>query len=142
MIRNAVQQDAKDLAQLMETLGYPTTSIEMERRLAKILQDDIYHTFVYEEDDRLQGMIGFVFNVAYHTDDPHLRVIAFSVRETCQGQGIGRKLMEQTERWGQQHGANMIVLNSGNRSERSDAHQIYHHLGFGGTATGFYKKIH
>ncbi|UOQ92539.1 GNAT family N-acetyltransferase [Halobacillus shinanisalinarum] len=90
----------------------------MKSRLTSILNDSSYHTFVYEERGRLLGMIGFIFNVAYHTNDPHVRVIAFSVRESFQGKGIGNLLIERTEQWASRQGAKSIVLNSGDRDEK------------------------
>jgi len=56
-------------------------------------------------------------------------------------QGIEEKLMVEVEKWAGKQGANKIVLNSGNRTERKDAHHFYTKRGFDGKATGFYKVI-
>nr|WP_256522468.1 GNAT family N-acetyltransferase [Halobacillus sp. A5] len=125
----------------MKTLGYPTTTQSMEKRLNTLLPRSDYQTFVYEREQKLLGMIGMMFSYAYHTEDTHVRVIAFVVSEQAQGKGIGRLLLNETEQWARKKGANRVTLNSGNRSERSQAHSIYNHLGFEGRATGFYKEI-
>jgi GNAT superfamily N-acetyltransferase len=141
MIREAEKKDAADLSRLMNTLGYPSTEEEMSKRMHIILQQENYMTYVYEEESVCTGMIGMTYSVAYHTDDPHVRVIAFVVDESKQGVGIGRALMEQAESWAKFRNAKTLMLNSGNRSERENTHEIYKHYGFTGSATGFYKKI-
>ncbi|KHE71772.1 GNAT family N-acetyltransferase [Halobacillus sp. BBL2006] len=141
MIRAAEKKDAADLSRLMKTLGYPSKEEEMYKRMHTILQHDDYMTYVFEEEKECVGMIGMTYSVAYHTDDPHVRVIAFVVDESKQGEGIGRALMEQAETWAKFRNAKTLMLNSGNRSEREDTHEIYKHYGFTGSAIGFYKKI-
>ncbi|WP_101846168.1 GNAT family N-acetyltransferase [Halobacillus sp. Marseille-P3879] len=141
MIREAVINDSDQMTRLMNTLGYPTSSTSLERRLEAIIPDGIYQTYVYEQQGMLEGMIGMMHCKAYHTEDTHVRVIAFVVEQHAQGQGIGRRLMDKAEQWARKRGANRITLNSGNREERNQAHSIYEHLGFIGKATGFYKEI-
>lgn len=141
MIRYAKVGDAEQMAHLMHDLGYPSTTNQMKDRLQTIGKKEDYQTFVWEEDEELLGMVGVIFNVAYHTDDPHGRVIAFVVREDRQGNGIGRKLMEEAESWGKEKGAKIMMLNSGNREERAKTHAIYQYYGFIGKATGFYKNL-
>ncbi|WP_226584970.1 GNAT family N-acetyltransferase [Halobacillus litoralis] len=141
MIRTIGYEDAAAIVPLMEELGYPTTKEQMKFRLEGILNRSEYQTFVWEHDDYLKGMIGMTLSYAYHSDDLHVRVIAFVVKEEYQGEGIGRSLMDAAEKWGRDKRAKMIMLNSGNRDERQTAHQIYRHYGFQGKATGFYKSL-
>lgn len=86
-------------------------------------------------------MIGMCYSEAYHTDESHVRIIAFVVEKSKHGNGIGRGLMEKAEQWAEERGAKTIMLNSGNREERQDTHDIYRHFGFEGKATGFYKSL-
>ncbi|RWZ58175.1 GNAT family N-acetyltransferase [Halobacillus fulvus] len=141
MIREATLADTRDLTQLMSVLGYPTETSSMRQRMSDIFNREDYQTFVYERNEKVVGMIGMTFHVAYHTDAPHVRVIAFVVDQEFQGEGIGRKLMEETEAWARTKHAKTIILNSGNRQERKSAHHVYEHFGFEGRATGFYKKL-
>ncbi|MGI8314850.1 GNAT family N-acetyltransferase [Halobacillus mangrovi] len=141
MIREAKFKDVKDLSSLMNTLGYPSSEEEMSQRMNNILSKNDYMTYVYEEHGECAGMIGMTYSVAYHTDAPHVRVIAFVVEESKQGRGIGRSLMEKAEAWGKSRNAKTIMLNSGNRNERKETHEIYKHYGFHGRATGFYKSL-
>ncbi|MGP4060813.1 GNAT family N-acetyltransferase [Halobacillus sp. H74] len=141
MLREANTRDAEALVPLMKTLGYPTTVEKMRTRMERIFSKEEYQTFVWEENEKLSGMIGMRLSYAYHTDEPHVRVIAFAVYEDSQGKGIGGKLMKAAEQWGKANDATTVMLNSGNRKEREATHEIYRHYGFEGTATGFYKHI-
>ncbi|MGR9047197.1 GNAT family N-acetyltransferase [Halobacillus faecis] len=141
MIRSAKLEDAYGMVPLMDALGYPSSEKQMKNRLQRIISQKQYQTYVYEENGELLGMIGMIFSEAYHTDESHVRVIAFVVLETEQGKGIGRLLMEKAGEWAVTNGAKTIMLNSGNRSERKKAHEIYHSIGFEGRATGFYKRL-
>ncbi|RDY71856.1 GNAT family N-acetyltransferase [Halobacillus trueperi] len=141
MIRSVKLEDAEGFVPLMDALGYPSSKEQIKNRLQSILPQEHYQTFVYEANDELLGMIGMTFSEAYHTDDPHVRIIAFVVRETEQGKGIGKMLMEKAGEWALTKGAKTIMLNSGNRAERKKAHEIYHSFGFEGRATGFYKRL-
>ncbi|MBN9655721.1 GNAT family N-acetyltransferase [Halobacillus sp. GSS1] len=141
MIQSVKLEDAEGLVPLMDALGYPSSKEQMKYRLESILFKEHYQTFVYEANGELLGMIGLTFNEAYHTDDPHVRIIAFVVCETAQGKGIGRMLMEKADEWAITKGAKTIMLNSGNRAERKKAHDVYHSFGFKGRATGFYKPL-
>lgn len=141
MIRDMQQGDASELTGLMGELGYATNVDQMTDRMKKIQLREEYKTFVWEEDDRIHGMIGMTHSLAYHDDRSHIRVIAFIVRAGERGRGIGKQLMQTAENWGAEQGAGTIQLNSGNREERKRAHEIYRYYGFQGTATGFYKKL-
>ncbi|MFN7249870.1 MAG: GNAT family N-acetyltransferase [Anaerobacillus sp.] len=142
MIREARKLDIVGLAELMGELGYPTDINEMEYRMSNILSNNTYQTFVYEEDEKLLGMIGMILCYRFEKSESYIRVVAFVVNSELRGKGIGTKLLEAAENWAKNQGANMISLNSGNRTERNDAHQYYIRRGFEGKATGFYKQIH
>ncbi|MBX0359210.1 GNAT family N-acetyltransferase [Halobacillus sp. Nhm2S1] len=141
MIRSVKLEDAQGMVPLMEALGYPSSKNQIKNRLQSIVSQKHYQTYVYEVNNELLGMIGMIFSEAYHTDEPHVRVIAFVVLEKEQGKGIGKMLMEKAGEWAVTNGAKTIMLNSGNRSERKKAHEIYHSFGFEGRATGFYKRL-
>ncbi|MCA0971902.1 GNAT family N-acetyltransferase [Halobacillus litoralis] len=141
MVRRAESSDARELAELMRHLGYDTTESDMEERLTPILSSDQYFTAVQEEQGSLIGMIGMTHSHAYHSNETHVRIIAFVVKEQARGKGAGRQLMVEAERWAESKGATTLILNSGNRKEREGAHEVYQHLEFEGRSTGFYKKL-
>ncbi|MCM3387789.1 GNAT family N-acetyltransferase [Ureibacillus chungkukjangi] len=141
MIRKASKADVSQLAVLMGELGYPTTTEEMEHRFSKINSNSMYNTLVAEESGVIVGMIGMILGFLYEKNDNYVRVVALVVDSNSRKQGIGEKLIEKAEEWAKEHGANGIVLNSGNRSERKDAHQFYLKRGFQGKSTGFVKTL-
>ncbi|MFG6117085.1 GNAT family N-acetyltransferase [Halobacillus sp. MO56] len=141
MIRKAELEDAKDLARLVTVLGYPTTKQEMAVRFAKIKMKTDYQTYVYEENERLLGMIGMVHGIRYEGNDSYIRVVAVVVEEQHRGRGIGKQLFQQAEKWGKANGAASLILNSGNRPERAETHRVYEHMGFVKKSTGFAKTL-
>ncbi|ADC52200.1 GCN5-related N-acetyltransferase (plasmid) [Alkalihalophilus pseudofirmus OF4] len=141
MIREATKQDIGGLAELMGELGYPTNIDEMNYRMSNILSNNAYQTYVYEEDEKLLGMIGMILCYRFEKSESYIRVVAFVVNSGLRGNGIGTKLLNEAENWAKKQGAKMVTLNSGNRTERNDAHNYYIRRGFEGKATGFYKQL-
>lgn len=141
MIRKAVQSDIEDLAHLMGELGYPTSPGEMEKRMEVIFENSSYHTYVFVRDNGVVGMIGFMHCYRYEKSDSYIRINGFVVDSKSRGIGIGKALLRFAENWARENGATMVTLNSGNRTERKDAHAFYERCGFEGSATGFYKKL-
>ncbi|SEA16684.1 N-acetylglutamate synthase, GNAT family [Thalassobacillus cyri] len=141
MIRKAELEDVGELARLMTVLSYPTTKQEMAVRFAKIKMKTDYQTYVYEENERLLGMIGMVHGFRYEGNDTYIRVVAVVVDEEHRGKGIGKQLFDQAEKWGKAKGAGAVILNSGNRPERAATHSVYEHWGFVKKSTGFAKPL-
>lgn len=141
MIREAIQKDMSQLAVLMEELGYSTTTDEMTLRFSKIGPNALYNTQVAEMDGVIVGMIGMMLGFHYEKNENYVRIVALVVDTEHRKKGIGDKLISKAEEWAKEQGAIRVVLNSGNRSERDDAHHFYIKRGFEGSATGFYKSL-
>ena len=133
-IRPASKADIPQLAGLMEQLGYPTTTEEMESRYTSIEEDSHYHTLVAELDGKVAGMAGLCKGLFYEYNGFYVRIVAFVVDSHYRRRGIGEKLLLETERWA-------IGLNSGNRSERLAAHRFYAKMGYEQKSTGFSKAL-
>src|SRR5690625_994109 len=125
----------------MGELGYPTTTDEMGSRFSKISSNSLYNTQVAEKNGDIVGMIGMILGFHYEKNENYVRIIALVVNFEYIKQGIGEKLINKAEKWAKEQRANRIALNSGNRSERDDAHHFYIRRGFEGRATGFYKAL-
>ncbi|RLL45439.1 GNAT family N-acetyltransferase [Oceanobacillus piezotolerans] len=141
MIRKATAEDMDALTFLMGELGYPTTKKEMSRRFYNIEGSGWYNTLVAERDGKVVGMIGMMLGMHYEKNANYVRVVALIVENSYRKQGIGAQLLDAAEQWGLEHDAITLVLNSGNRNEREDAHRFYTNKGFEGKATGFYKSL-
>jgi len=141
MIRLATEADVKGLAKLMGELGYPTTEKDMEQRFKKINANPLYRTIVAEIDGSIVGMVGMIVGYRYENNEDYIRIVALVVDSKYRKKGIGKNLIEKAEEWAINQGIKTLVLNSGNRVVRNDAHQFYVHNGFEGRATGFYKEL-
>ncbi|MFD2637940.1 GNAT family N-acetyltransferase [Piscibacillus salipiscarius] len=141
MIRKATMEDVQGLAELMSELGYPTSYENMKQRYSKINQHPDYYTLVYEIEGQLVGMTGMIRAFRYEDDYSYVRIVSMVVKEFARGKGIGYELLKASESWAKGQGCHMVTLNSGNREERSKAHEFYKRNGFVGSATGFYKKL-
>jgi GNAT superfamily N-acetyltransferase len=125
----------------MGELGYPTTYPEMRQRLLIILPDPSYKTLVYDNCGKIIAMIGMVLNYAYELNESYVRIVALVVSSEHRNRGIGSALLLEAEKWAKERGASVLALNSGNRDERSSAHQFYINRGFQGKSTGFIKFL-
>jgi GNAT superfamily N-acetyltransferase len=129
-IRKTGVEDIPKLARLMGDLGYPVSQEQMETRLNNIGSHPDYCT-----------LVAFHTGLLYNTDGIHIRVIALVTDSNYRGIGAGKKLMLAVEDFAEQLGAAGIVLNSGNRTEREDAHHFYLSLGYQAKSTGFVKTL-
>lgn len=57
-IRSMIKEDTTKFVDLMEHLGYPSTTVKIQERLNKILSLSNYKTFVAEMDGKLVGFVG------------------------------------------------------------------------------------
>jgi GNAT superfamily N-acetyltransferase len=119
-------KDAERAAELSTQLGYPTTAKEMLRRLAQVLQLEDHAVYVAESDGRVVGW-GHVCVRPLVQVDRAAEIEGLVVDEVCRGQGIGRLLIRQIERWVREKGCNTIYVRSNIIRER--AHGFYQGLG-------------
>src|SRR5699024_1718698 len=96
---------------------------------------------IAEKNGVIVGMIGMLLGFHYEKNENYVRIVALVVDSEYRKQGIGERLIEKAEEWAKEQGANKIVLNSGNRSERDDANDFYTRRVFEGSSTGFYKVL-
>ena len=139
--REAEVADIPVLADLMVQLGYDTTTAEMETRFATIRNHPDYKTFVAVVEDSIIGMIGLAKGYYYEHNGMYLRILALVTNATFRKNGVGKALIEKAENWAKEIGAATILLNCGNREERTAAHIFYKGLGYSVKSSGFVKKL-
>lgn len=132
-IRDAVMDDAEPVGQLITELGYPTTAEAMRNRLAMILTDPSYATFVADTGTGVVGVAGGTLDRYYEKDGIYSRLAVLAVSSTARGLGIGSQLVQAVERWAAGKGAREVFVNSG--LHRIEAHGFYERCGY--TRTGF-----
>jgi ribosomal protein S18 acetylase RimI-like enzyme len=138
-IRVAEMNDAAALAELMCELGYETTKLEMQTRMARIAADERYRTFVAVRDRKVYGMIGTLTCLSYEHNDPSGRILALAILSTMRRRGIGRALIAAAEEDFAQRGIKRVALNT--RLTREDAHKFYESLGYERNGWRFVKQL-
>jgi GNAT superfamily N-acetyltransferase len=138
-IRHAEIRDAERVARLMTELGYPTTVDAMTERLAMILTDPSYATFVTDTDTGVIGVAGARLSRYYENDGIYSQLLVLAVSSTARGRGTGTRLVEAVERWAADHGARAVVVNSA--LHRADAHGFYERRQYARTGYRFVKQL-
>jgi GNAT superfamily N-acetyltransferase len=123
----------------MTELGYPTTVEAMTERLATILGDTNYVTFVADMGGSVIGVAGATLGTYYEKDGIYARLLVLSVSATARGQGTGSRLVDAVEHWAASSGARDIVVNSA--LHRSDAHGFYERRRYARTGFRFVKQL-
>ena len=141
IIRPATGADVPVLALLMNELGYPTTATEMQTRYEALQSHADYNTWVAVCNNQVVGMIGLLRNNYWEKNGIYIRVGALIVNKEYRKMGLGKALLQKSIDWAIELGAQQVILNSGNREERRDAHAFYQYLGFEPKTTGFVKTI-
>ena len=127
-IRSATLADADAIARLMSELGYPTSARQMERRLASILADASYRTFIACDGGAIVGVAGTRIGPMYEIDDPYGQIMALVVASTHRRQGVGVRLVQAAESHFVERGAAVAIVTSANW--RDDAHAFYERRGY------------
>jgi len=140
-MRDAHEGDIEELTLLMTDLGYPATLAEMQVRFKNIFAHPDYRTIIAVIGDEIVGMAGLCKGVYYEKNGFYLRILAFVVKQTRRGLGIGRLLIKASEDWAVDQDVNTVLINSGNRDERKAAHAFYQKMGYAVKSSGFVKEL-
>ena len=137
-VRAATLDDSDSIAGLVDSLGYPTTAVEMSNRLEPILSDANAATLVACDDGQIVGFVGTRVGRFYESDGYYGQIMALAVTSEYQRHGNGRILLRAAESAMIERGARVLVVNSGN--QRADAHAFYERNGYEFTGRR-YKKV-
>jgi ribosomal protein S18 acetylase RimI-like enzyme len=127
-IRPVTLDDAEAVASLSTELGYPQTSQDAARRLARLLPDADHVVLVAEmRDGTVAGWL--------HAEHRHelaaegfVEIDGFIVGAPHRGQGVGEALVQSVVAWAQGKGADEVWVRA--RVERSQAKAFYERRGF------------
>ena len=126
-IRPARPEDAPALAPLASQLGYPSTTADMDSRLALILPDPAQLVAVVEVSGQVVGWIHAALYLTLESGAA-VELRGLVIDEKHRGTGLGRALTEHAEEWARGRGARTIRLRS--NVIRDGAHAFYQHLGY------------
>ncbi len=128
VIRPARESDREALARLSTQLGYPMTPDEAQERLAPISEHPDHALLVAEADGRVAGWVQVSQSRVFETP-LQAEVAGLVVDEAFRGEGIGRRLLAEAERWARERGCGALRVRSNVIRER--AHAFYRREGFG-----------
>jgi GNAT superfamily N-acetyltransferase len=136
-IRPASIDDAEALANLSGQLGYPSSPLDLKRRLAPMLGQAGHAIFVAEakEPEPRQHCVGWIHGFIKHTleADPAVELGGLVVDEAWRGQGVGRLLIDAVERWARSVECGTLTVRCNVVRER--AHVFYRKLGYSAAKT-------
>lgn len=140
-IRKVRMNDAEAMTHIMSELGYRTSLENMVARMERIASDPAHCTFVADLDGEVVGMIHLRTVLSYLNDNVSAQVSTLITKSEFRGKGVGTELMYSGEQWAKEQGAQSLLLNSGIKKDREDAHQFYENRGFSITGYRFSKSF-
>jgi GNAT superfamily N-acetyltransferase len=126
-VRLLQSSDADAVVALLPDLGYAASADQLVRRLAALREWPDQEAFVAEIDGRVVGLC-HVQGVRMLISNGYAEIQALVISAACQGQGIGRRLLEHGCAWAASRGYERVRLRS--NVIREGAHAFYEHLGF------------
>ena len=139
VIRGARVGDASDVARLLSLLGYPCDRDEASERIVTVLADPRQQLLLAERSGHVCGLIALnmVYSVAHGAD--LARITALIVDDSCQREGIGRRLLREVESLSRNAGMARIEVASG--AQRHGAHKFYRECGYSEGSLRFVKLL-
>lgn len=138
IIRDAILSDAAEIARLTGELGYAANADEIASRLSRVdRRKQLVLVAVLEE--KLAGWIQAQASEVLESGF-RVEIVGLIVAESCRRRGVGRRLVEEAERWAIESGAPALVVRS--NSKRVESHIFYSALGFSSSKTqAVYRKL-
>lgn len=131
-LRKATVEDIPGLDKVMQVISDgPGDREKMAELIENISRDR--HKYLLAAVNRENGeivgsLLGVVFEDICGDCRPILLVENVAVLDKCQGQGVGRRMFEEIERWGREMDCHYEMLVSG--MNRTGAHKFYKRIGF------------
>lgn len=128
IIREAVPEDHRRIREISKlSLGYDYPKKKIMERLELILSMPTDKVFVAIYGNELAGY-AHISDYECIYDDSLKNLMALAVDVKYQGQGIGRRLLEEAEKWAKSRGSLGLRLTSG--MDRRGAHKFYLRCGY------------
>lgn len=127
-VRRMTTGDAAAVAALSGQLGYPAGEEAIRRRWAAVDGEPDHALFVTETaDGRVVGWV-HVHERRLMLADGMAEVLGLVVDEGERGTGVGRRLVDEAERWSLARGCGSMRISS--NVVRREAHAFYQKLGY------------
>lgn len=139
VFRDAVVEDAPEIARLLTSLGHPTDASGVRERWEAWRAEGNHARVAAREDGTLAGLVTLHRTWVLHRPQPLGRITSLVVDEPDRGAGIGRALMVESERRMSEVGCGLLEITSSER--RVEAHGFYRRLGYEQTSVRLMKKL-
>ncbi|MCH8552116.1 MAG: GNAT family N-acetyltransferase [Natronospirillum sp.] len=127
-LRPATIEDSAAIARLVEELGYPVSSQDMETRLAALIKEDRYLVIVATDPGGdLLGLINAERRLTIESGIS-FEITGLVVSSSARCAGVGGALVAAAETWARSHGASMMRVRS--NVLRPEAHSFYAGRGY------------
>ena len=125
-IRRMAETDAEVVATLASELGYPNEVESIRERIRAISGSDLLLVAV----DAPDSPIGFIqaHRVCIIEVGLRVEILGLVVSSSARRSGIGRRLIDEAERWAKHIGAEAVSVRS--NTKRVEAHIFYPALGY------------
>jgi GNAT superfamily N-acetyltransferase len=137
-IRSAASADSKQLAALIVQLGYPADERLIQDQLAGLASQPGTKILVADDDGAVLGLLCFSIIPLLHVSGGLGRISALVVDSQLRGQGVGRRLVAEAEKFAWNNGCARIEITSGDH--RPDAHAFYEAIGYKQDSRRFIKS--
>lgn len=138
-IRTAAAADSEAIAPLLGQLGYPTRADAIPTRLASIEREEGIVLVAVNERDHIVGVASGAVHVPLHADELVAYITSLVTDAEARGQGVGRALVAELERWATDMGCARLSVTSA--EHRADAHAFYPACGFPYTGRRYSKSL-
>lgn len=138
MIREAKAEDWKDIAELLEQLGYPETEKFMQEKIEKLVLHPDEELLVFEEDHKVVACISMHYIPQLGLIGETAIISYLVVCNAIRSKGIGRMLEEYCTDLARKRNCDRIQVHC--HSRRTDAHRFYARQGFT-EAPKYFSKI-
>lgn len=121
VVRPMSEADVVAVAELTAELGYPSEPKQLTARLRQISKEDLLLVAVTSDDVPLafiQANRSCVIEVGFQVE-----IVGLVVSSRIRRGGVGRRLIEEVERWAASIDAERVVVRS--NIQRSDSHEFY-----------------
>ncbi len=139
IIRNVRENDALSLKSLLVQLGYPLLEQRDIQHQIRLHSQEGYHILVAEIQDEVVGLIALHYFEYFHLNGKLGRISTFCVDEHFRSQGIGIKLLEESEIFFKQKGCVRVEITSNIR--RTATHPFYLNRGYKENSKRFIKDL-
>lgn len=138
-IRNAAEQDATAIADLLGQLGYAASAGQVQERMKQLAASPADRLLVADWNGQVVAFAVLHMMAYFHRGEHLGKIVSFVVDGKYRWQGVGSRLLETLEEIARDNGCNRMELTSA--EDRLEAHDFYEHRGYVRAGFKFYKPI-